>query len=164
MEHRHRDSSKVVVFPSREDAIENDRSKPASGNSSELSGAGFSFWGNDPEIDRLLKRGTYPCACGKEHAILSACDNVVAHEEIREKIRGMFQRGDRVYYNRWAYPMNCPAIFLGMVRPTPKNWAWVRVKFDHLTNPRPIPAISERGFHLSKEPLSDEAASYLIRP
>lgn len=98
------------------------------------------------------------CSCGLLLPIGKKCDNLLRHAWIQTEIRTKFQKGDRVYYNRWAYPPNCPGTVAGYVKLKPSNgdhpWAWITVKFDHLKSNRQIPIVSAKGWHLSKVPLT----------
>jgi hypothetical protein len=89
----------------------------------------------------------------------------IHHATIQAEIRTRFKKGDRVYYNKWAYFVNDPGSVSGYVRPKEENgshpWAWLSVKFDRHLWPRQIPVWSERGWHLSHEPLNDEEAERL---
>lgn len=112
------------------------------------------------------KKFTLTCACGFHVRLGEKCLNLCgAHELIQQEIQNRFKRGDRVFYNRWAYPLNCPATVLRYVVPKPENgnypWAWVTVKFDHLKSSRQIPVKSGKGWHLSHKRLSDEEAKRL---
>ncbi len=123
-------------------------------------------------LERLDKHYSRPttwvCACGAEVFVRQKCLNGAGHAVIQETIRSRFKKGDRVFYNYWAYGLNSPATVVGYVKPTRENgshpWAWIRLKFDHLKNSRQAPIWSEKGCHLSFEPLSPEAATRLARP
>jgi hypothetical protein len=90
------------------------------------------------------------------------------HIEIQKEIRKRFTKGDRVYYNQWAYDANDPGTVTGYLRPKKENgthpWAWINVKLDRLLWPRQLPIWSERGWHLTHEPVSAEEAERLSKP
>jgi len=84
-----------------------------------------------------------------------------------------FPKGTRVYYNYWGYKNNTPGTVVGMPRHLPygtyrhdraHNWECIRIKFDHLKNPRNVPIYSHKGCHLSEEPLDDAEAFELSHP
>jgi len=94
------------------------------------------------------------CPCGKSRKIFAGlCPNISGHMEINAKIRDTFTRGDRVFYNYWAYPPNCPG---KIARHVPlgreSTWHWISVKFDHLKNARQVPILNDAGvWCLTKE-------------
>lgn len=89
----------------------------------------------------------------------------VDHAAIQAEIRRRFKKGDRIFYNKWAYSKNEPGVVTGYVRPKAENgthpWAWLSCRFDRHLWPRQIPVWSERGWHLSLEPLGDVEAERL---
>ncbi len=113
-------------------------------------------------LDDILREHGVPadvtCPCGKSRKIFSGpCDNYKAHCEIYLKIRATFGRGDRVYYNYWAYPPNCPGKIAAHIPLGSENgtfpWSWCSVKFDHLKSARRIPILNDAGeWCLTKEP------------
>lgn len=107
----------------------------------------------------------WKCACGMTIHCGQKCHNSTGHNRIQEQIRELFKKGDRVYYNRWAYSTNDPATVQGYVKPKPENhdhpWAWIRLKFDRLKSPRHVPIYSTAGWHLSHQPLSEAEARKL---
>lgn len=102
----------------------------------------------------------WTCACGRLNGIGYKCMNMGGHERMRESLRIRFTKGQRVYYNYWAYPDNCPAVVAGWPRQAPENgthpWGWIILKFDHLKNNRSVPILSNKGCHLSAHPLTVE--------
>lgn len=71
-----------------------------------------------------------------------------------------FPRGTLVYYNYWAYPINDPCVIVGKEPKTIQGQVWLRMKFNHLKQPRRVPVTSEIGCHISKTPLSREDSGY----
>lgn len=123
-----------------------------------------------PSLRELLKRHGIPdawtCPCGAVNSVGDGpCAETWKHLDIQTQIRAKFAKGDRVYYNCWAYPRNCPGRFAAYVKLKPEigdyPWAWISVKFDHLKQARQIPIISARGWLLSHEPLEAAAADVL---
>jgi len=105
------------------------------------------------------------CPCGQVILGTGNCPNHSAHERIREEIKHRFKKGDKVFYNYWAYSANCTATITGYVKPDGTNWAWIKVKFDHLKSGyRAIPIHSSKGWHLSHEPLPLWEAYTLAKP
>jgi len=100
----------------------------------------------------------WQCECGKIVKIGEKCDQHVRHEGMRMQTAVRFKKGDRVFYNGWAYKMNCPATVVGMPKPDTNNWGWIRLKFDHLKQARNVPIFWKGGCNLSHQPLSDEEA------
>jgi hypothetical protein len=76
-------------------------------------------------------------------------------------IASEFPRGTAVFYNRWAYPQNDPAVIVGKEPKIIKGEVWMRMRFTHLKQPRRVPVTSAKGCHISKVPLSPEEAEYL---
>ena len=107
---------------------------------------------------------TWKCPCGHVCSIGAHCPNHEAHEAVRAKTAATFNKGDRVFYNRWAYEPNCAATVMGYPKPDGVNWGWIRLKFDHLKASRNVPIYSEKGVHLSHEPLAMFDALWLIQP
>lgn len=93
------------------------------------------------------------CYCGTEYDFAKECPNTDRHEFIRAEIKTRFKRGDRVYYNYWAYSPNCPATVAGYLRGDSRSWFWILLKFDHLKQVRSVPIYSRLGWHLSSEPV-----------
>lgn len=129
----------------------------------------------DAFLDALKRYAQRPmpthwmCACGWQIKINEKCVNTAGHDKIQSEIRQRFKRGDYVYYNQWAYPLNQPATVTGYV-PTTKGmqWNWIAVKLIRRRRGskdvyRQIPIYSARGWHLSKEPLSESEAERLSR-
>src|ERR1700722_1394558 len=50
----------------------------------------------------------WTCPCGDTIYMNGKCLNQLRHLEVQTEIRSRFKRGDRAYYNYWAYPENCP--------------------------------------------------------
>lgn len=111
---------------------------------------------------------SWQCPCGNSVQAGSECRDFMAHENIQAEIRRRFKKGDVVFYNRWAYPLNCPGIVSAYVKPRPENgtfpWAWLSIRFGHLKNSRQVPVFSAKGWHLSLEPLGDEMARHMAGP
>jgi hypothetical protein len=107
----------------------------------------------------------WTCPCGDTITRDGICRNVIRHAAVQTKIRTTFSKGDRVFYNYWAYPPNCPGAVQGYVKLQPDKgtfpWAWLRVKFDHLKSPLNVPVWSDKGMHLSHEPVGDTALERL---
>ncbi len=111
-----------------------------------------------PSFEEILREHGVPtdvsCPCGHRRKIFAGtCPNITRHMEINLKIRETFQRGDRVFYNYWAYPPNCPG---KIARHVPlgreSTWHWISVKFDHLKNARQVPILNDAGeWCLTKE-------------
>ncbi len=126
------------------------------------------------ELRRYSERPTpsvWTCACGACNPIGQKCQNKFRqHEGIRDEIRRRFKKGDRAYYNCWAYEINSPVIVTGYMPAGTEEiqWAWIPVKFDRRRNNRlmyrQIPIYSSKGWHLSHEPLPPDAAEILKRP
>jgi len=110
----------------------------------------------------------WTCPCGDTIYMNGKCLNQLRHLEVQTEIRSRFKRGDRAYYNYWAYPENCPCEVQAFVKLQRDNgtfpWAWISVKFDHLKNTRQIPILSAKGWHLSKEPLTEEECGRMANP
>lgn len=114
------------------------------------------------DLDELLREhGISPivtCPCGTKRKIFTGpCTNHKRHSEIYLKIIETFSRGDKVYYNYWAYPPNCPGVVAAHVPIGRENgtfpWAWISVKFSHLKSARRIPILNDAGeWCLTKEP------------
>jgi len=104
------------------------------------------------KLDRDYGSISCPCGVKRRHRV-EVCPNQSGHKEIADLIARTFPPGTRVYYNRWAYTLNCPAVVLD--RPAPEFWLWL--KFDHLRTNRKVPIVSEKGFHLSTVPLELKA-------
>ena len=102
--------------------------------------------------DLGLAVGWKTCDCGNLHPPFTACPMIEAHNSIAFEIRRRFPRGERVFYNRWAYAKNCPGKVTGY-----SDWSWVRVRFDHLKNSRAVPVYSGGLWHLSVAPVGDAA-------
>ena len=69
-----------------------------------------------------------------------------------------FPRGTSVFYNYWAYPQNEPCVIVGKQPKVIQGETWVRMRFEHLKQPRRVPVTSAKGCHISKVPLSAEEA------
>ena len=74
-----------------------------------------------------------------------------------------FPRGTNVFYNRWAYPINDPCVVLSEPKII-EGQTWIRMKFQHLKQPRWVPVTSSKGCHISILPLDEIDALYLIMP
>lgn len=127
---------------------------------------------SEESLGEILGRFGLPthwkCACGSNVGVGEKCNNQFMHSFIQQNIRDRFKKGDRVYYNRWAYEINDPAVVTGYVKPAKEigdhPWAWIRLKFDLLKNSRAVPIYSNRGWNLSHEPLPEALARILSRP
>lgn len=110
-----------------------------------------------PRRMRTEYPATFPCDCGMYYPLGGKCRNLDKHEAIRIEIRNRFRKGDRVYYNRWAYEKNSPGTVVGYVslrnRSYGNLWGWINVKFDRLKNPRLVPIWSKDGCSLTHEPI-----------
>lgn len=73
-----------------------------------------------------------------------------------------FPKGTRIFYNYWAYKANAPGTIFGRNPKTVNGEVWLTVKFDHLKNPRSVPVTSNKGCHLSTEPLGAYESDQLI--
>ncbi len=105
--------------------------------------------------DRTPEDYQWRCACGIIWPFGQKCKDAEAHAKIQHEIRLKFKRGDRVFYNYWAYPPNCAARVTGYCD-GPVNgsypWAWIGLKFDHLKSGyRKVPIYTTKGWHLSKD-------------
>jgi hypothetical protein len=109
----------------------------------------------------------WTCACGRRVAIGVKCRDTVAHDIIQADIRGRFKKDDLVFYNKWAYPLNCPGHIAAYIKQTSKPdggnypWAWISIRFDHLKSARQVPVMSDKGCHLSHIPLPEDEADEL---
>lgn len=74
-----------------------------------------------------------------------------------------FPRGTSVFYNYWAYPQNAPCVVVGKFPRVIKGETWLRLRFEHLKQPRWVPVTSAKGSHISKVALSAEEAGYLYK-
>lgn len=106
----------------------------------------------------------WECPCGRSVRVGNNCEKRDLHEALRAHLAETFKPGDRVFYNYWAYDLNCPATVIGMPIPNEKNWGWVRLQFDHLKSKRTAPIFSRKGVHLSKTPLSPFDAIFMGKP
>lgn len=106
----------------------------------------------------------FQCACGEWYDAFGKCEGHVKHEHIRMTTAVKFKKGMSVFYNCWAYMPNSPAIVVGMPRPALDNWCWIKLQFDHLKSRRNVPIYSNRGCHLSLEPLSKDECRRLSMP
>lgn len=111
---------------------------------------------------------SWKCACGATVPRGEKCGDQYQHLSFQTSIRTRFHKGDRVFYNMHAYPENDPGIVAAYVKLKPENgtypWAWISVRFDRLKGARQIPVVSDRGWHLSREPVSHEAHTRLSLP
>lgn len=107
----------------------------------------------------------WECPCGDTIYANGKCVNRFRHLEVQTEIRARFKPGDRVFYNYWAYSVNCPgkiAAYIKIKDGTGTHpWAWISIRFDHLKSARQAPIFSARGWHLSHEPLDLEEAERL---
>lgn len=102
---------------------------------------------------------SWECACGNRLPIgVNKCPAWMRHLEIQTEIRLRFSKGDRVFYNYWAYSENTPATVAAHVKVDRENgsypWAWISLRFDHLKRARQVPIHSAKGWHLSHQPIS----------
>ena len=67
-------------------------------------------------------------------------------------------RGTEVFYNYWAYPTNDPCVIVGRKPKVIQGQTWLRMRFNHLKQPRYVPVTSAKGCHISKKPLSPNEA------
>lgn len=66
-----------------------------------------------------------------------------------------FPRFTKIYYNYWTYSPNETGVIVGKKPKDIQGKIWVRIKFDHLKQPRSVPVTSvKHGCHISKVPLS----------
>jgi hypothetical protein len=132
------------------------------------------YLSDDIDLDEFLRSTRqgpvmWTCACGAKIIVGQKCGRRWRHLEIQTEIRAKFKKGDRVYYNRWAYPPNCPAIVAAYVDiGKPENgtfpWAWISLRFDHLNGARQVPIFSEKGWHLSHSPQTEDVSKILTSP
>ncbi len=112
-------------------------------------------------LDEILRENGVPtdvkCPCGESRKIFAGpCQNHAGHAKIHSQIRETFKRGEKVFYNFWAYEPNDPGIFAAHI-PMQKvsgtfPWAWCSVKFDRLKSARRIPILNDAGvWCLTKE-------------
>ena len=92
------------------------------------------------------------CGCGNRYPAFAECPLTQHHEAVASEIRERFPRGTLVYYNCWAYSKNCTGIVSGY----PREWNWLRIKFDHLKTVRSVPVYCNGLWHLSSAPVDDE--------
>lgn len=103
--------------------------------------------------DDLAKAvGDKLCDCGTRYAAFTICENFAFHARINRELREKFPVGARVYYNRWAYAVNCPAMVAGYST----EWHGIWLRFEHLKNRRNVPVYSAAGWHLSRHPVDAE--------
>lgn len=110
----------------------------------------------------------WTCACGTISPLNQKCQNSGLHIKIQFDIRNKFKKGDCVYYNYWAYPINQPATVTGYVPSAiGMQWNWIAVKLVGRRGKsnlyRQIPIYSAKGWHLSHAPLSEDEAERLAR-
>lgn len=114
--------------------------------------------------DEPLADFRWKCACGLVWQAGQKCKDTEAHAKIQEEIRTRFKRGDSVFYNKWAYSINCHARVTGYCN-GPENgdypWAWIGLKFDHLESYRQVPIYTAKGWHLSKDQKFPEVTDIL---
>lgn len=126
----------------------------------------------DEFINAMRKKHTpsniptsWECDCGEVLSFGQKCPHWEKHLAIQLEIQARFTKGDRVFYNYWAYPANCPGKVVAYAKIAPERgnhpWAWISVRFDHLKNARKIPIYTTRGWHLSHEPVDSVEASRL---
>jgi hypothetical protein len=106
----------------------------------------------------------WDCPCGNRIRVREKCGDRQKHESIRAEMMRKFPKGTRVYYNRWCYGFNETGIVMGYPKPDSENWHWIRIRFDRMKQSRNVPAYSEKGCHLSTEPVSREEHDRLYRP
>ncbi len=104
------------------------------------------------------------CECGTQLSLGGLCQNFLRHDAIRMEIRARFKPDDEVFYNRWAYAVNSPGRVVGYPRPARDNWNWLRIQFDHVSQPRAVPVYCAKGWNLSVEPLDEIMAQNLRSP
>jgi hypothetical protein len=108
------------------------------------------------EVDILPER--LMCDCGSRYWMFRGCTELAKHKLVREFGEVFFPPGTRIYYNCWAYAQNSP----GVVVPSKTcDWNWMRIKFDHLKQPRKVPVFRKGKWLISTEPLSKETADEL---
>lgn len=99
------------------------------------------------------------CACGSARKRGEPfCHTMTRHWDILREMKHKFPIGARVYYNRWAYGDNCPAVVIGYTddsRCRNQGWNWIRLKFDHLKSNRSVPIYEYGNWHLSTEPIEE---------
>jgi hypothetical protein len=106
--------------------------------------------GSRDDLSRAV--GLKSCPCGNKHPAFAQCPMVSVHTGIRQEMHRRFPRGQRAYYNEWAYEDNCPCTVAGYS----EAWNWIRVKFDHLKTVRSIPFYSGGRWTLTVLPLTAE--------
>lgn len=73
-----------------------------------------------------------------------------------------FPRFTKIYYNYWAYNRNETGVIVGKKPKEIQGRIWIRIKFDHLKQPRSVPVTSDKhGCHISREPLPSQECDEL---
>src|SRR5581483_12357143 len=80
------------------------------------------------ELADIVARAPKLCRCGNSY-FGKQCTAEARHEHIKAEIERRFKRGDRVYYNMWAYAANSTARVTGFPK-DPRLWGWINVKLD----------------------------------
>lgn len=80
---------------------------------------------------------------------------------IKPFIASEWPRKTKVYYNCWCYPINDLCEIVGKEAKAADGRMWLRMRFDHLKQPRWVPVTSEKGLHISKTPIPTKEADYL---
>lgn len=133
--------------------IESKQTRPV--NASELFGFFASYLRNGCMEDLQKAVNNSVCnICGKVFPRGLACPNQSEHFKAHSEMYKIFPRGERVYYNYWAYPANCPAVVAGYSA----DLGWIRLKFDHLKNTRSVPIYDDGELRLFTSPVDSDAA------
>lgn len=72
-----------------------------------------------------------------------------------------FPRGTRIYYCYWCY-RNTPGVTVSAPE-WRRGQQWMRIRFDHLKQPRWVPVTSELGCHIAETPFSGHVEETLYR-
>jgi hypothetical protein len=92
------------------------------------------------------------CPCGSTVINGCECSNMAGHSAMDAIKRERFPRGTRVFYNQWAYGTNDPGTVVGYGT----DWNRIRIQFDRLKRPQSVTVYSQKGIHLSTEPINQE--------
>jgi hypothetical protein len=99
------------------------------------------------------------CACGVDRDMgKPACANRDGHARIQRALRLQFPIGARVYYNRYFFPPDTPAIVIGH----PSQFNFLNLRFEGGVETE-ILASSRQGFHVSIAPLGDSLRAEQLR-